>query len=449
MFTERIRNFFQGNKRSVEVKKNIAYSLLIKGVSIFLSLMIVPLTLGYVSSELYGVWLTLSSLLTWLSFFDIGFTQGLKNKLGEALAKGNYKRGKQLISTTYFVLLVIFIPLCIIFEFLVPFIHWDTLLNVNPRHLEDLNKAMSVIVACFCLQMILNVLSAVVQAFQKVALSSLFGVIGQAISFIVVYLLSVFFPPSLFSLSIAFSCMGILVYFICTVTLFNTKFKMVSPSVGEISLDCVSDIFNLGVKFFLLQIQYIVYYQTTNFLISNLIGPTEVTVYNVAYKYIHIASMIFTIIVTPIWPACTEAYVKNDFTWMLHTYKKMVRIYWMVNFALLAMLMISPFIYQIWVGDKVNVPFMLTAVITLYISISNWNRMVVYIINGTGLVLLQTIVTTIGMFIFIPLAVFWGKAFGTHGIILSLIMINIILAIIYTAQVSKILSGHVNGIWAK
>jgi O-antigen/teichoic acid export membrane protein len=419
MFTERIRNFFQGNKRSVEVKKNIAYSLLIKGVSIFLSLMIVPLTLGYVSSELYGVWLTLSSLLTWLSFFDIGFTQGLKNKLGEALAKGNYKRGKQLISTTYFVLLVIFIPLCIIFEFLVPFIHWDTLLNVNPRHLEDLNKAMSVIVACFCLQMILNVLSAVVQAFQKVALSSLFGVIGQAISFIVVYLLSVFFPPSLFSLSIAFSCMGILVYFICTVTLFNTKFKMVSPSVGEISLDCVSDIFNLGVKFFLLQIQYIVYYQTTNFLISNLIGPTEVTVYNVAYKYIHIASMIFTIIVTPIWPACTEAYVKNDFTWMLHTYKKMVRIYWMVNFALLAMLMISPFIYQIWVGDKVNVPFMLTAVITLYISISNWNRMVVYIINGTGLVLLQTIVTTIGMFIFIPLAVFWGKAFGTHGIILS------------------------------
>ena len=63
-----------GDTRSVTVKKNIVTSLTVKGVSIVVSLLLVPLTLGYISSELYGIWLTLSSIMLWLNFFDVGFT---------------------------------------------------------------------------------------------------------------------------------------------------------------------------------------------------------------------------------------------------------------------------------------------------------------------------------------------------------------------------------------
>lgn len=66
------------DKRTTTIKKNIIGSFLIKGCSIIISLMLVPITLGYVSSELYGIWLTLSSIMMWISFFDIGFTLGLK-----------------------------------------------------------------------------------------------------------------------------------------------------------------------------------------------------------------------------------------------------------------------------------------------------------------------------------------------------------------------------------
>ena len=90
----------QGTDRSVAVKKNIVGSLFVKGCSIIISLLIVPLTLGYVSSDLYGIWLTLSSIIMWLNFFDIGFTLGLKNKLTEAIALGDMQRGKVLVSTT-------------------------------------------------------------------------------------------------------------------------------------------------------------------------------------------------------------------------------------------------------------------------------------------------------------------------------------------------------------
>lgn len=126
-----IKRFFSGNQRSVTVKKNIIGSLCIKGCSIVISLMLVPMTLGYVSSELYGIWLTLSSIMVWLGFFDIGFTLGLKNKLAEAIALQDWNRGKALVSTTYFMMVLIFVPLCIILELLIPHVNWAIFLNVN------------------------------------------------------------------------------------------------------------------------------------------------------------------------------------------------------------------------------------------------------------------------------------------------------------------------------
>ena len=119
------------NDRTAIVKRNVFASFGIKGISVLISFALVPLTIGYVSSELYGVWLTLSSILAWLSFLDIGLSQGLKNKLTEAIAQGNWKKGKSLVSTTYFTMMLIFFPLCIVLEVIVPLISWSNLLNVN------------------------------------------------------------------------------------------------------------------------------------------------------------------------------------------------------------------------------------------------------------------------------------------------------------------------------
>ncbi|MBC7451263.1 MAG: hypothetical protein H7259_07215, partial [Cytophagales bacterium] len=80
--------FTKGNERSVKAKKNIAFSFIIKGLNIGIGFVLLPLTMHYVNDTKYGVWLTLSSIIGWLGFFDIGFGNGLRNKLAEAIAKG-------------------------------------------------------------------------------------------------------------------------------------------------------------------------------------------------------------------------------------------------------------------------------------------------------------------------------------------------------------------------
>lgn len=442
-----LNKFFSGNQRSVTVKKNIIGSLCIKGCSIIISLMLVPMTLGYVSSELYGIWLTLSSIMMWLNFFDVGFTLGLKNKLAEAIALEEWEKGKSLVSTTYFMMILIFVPLCLILMTCVPFVNWANFLNVNPNYNSDISKTLYVLIACFCLQMIVNVLISIIAAYQKVALSSIFPVIGNFLSLIAIFLLTPLCPPSLLILSFAISTMPIIVIIIGSIILFKSKFKKISPSIKSINTQYIKELLNLGIKFFLLQIQVVILYQCTNILISNVSGPNDVTAYNISYKYLGIAMMLYTIILTPLWPAFTDAYTKKDFTWMKNTYKKMTHILYISILGIFIMILISPITYELWIGNKATISYSMTISVGIYMAIHSWHTLQVELINGIGSIKLQTYITLIGTIIYIPLAIILGNYIGAIGVIYSMSIISSIYAIIFTIQIKKLLNKTAKGIW--
>lgn len=447
---KKIQNLiFTGNTRSVTIKKNIIASLGIRGCSIIISLILVPMTLGYVSSELYGIWLTLSSIMLWLNFFDVGFTLGLKNKLAEAIAQNNLEKGKSLVSTTYFMMILIFIPLLIILESIIPFVNWSTFLNVQSIYNEEIIKCLYILAACFCIQMILNVFTAVVAAFQQVALSSAFPVIGNFLSLITIFILTKYCPPSLLALAIAISVMPLLVIFTASIIFFKKKYKNVSPNIHYIDRKYAKELFTLGYKFFLIQIQGVVLYQCTNILISRLSGPEYVTAYNIAYKYLNIALMVYSIVLTPLWPAFTDAYTRKDFIWMKSIYKKMTRFYIFSACIVILMIASSNIIYKLWIGDRAEVPFSMTLTLGIFILINSWDALQVNLINGIGTIKLQTYVTLIGLIFHIPLSLFIGKYIGAIGVVISMTIIICIYSIFFTIQIKQILTQKAKGIWIK
>ena len=435
------------NSRTAIVKKNIIASFFIKGCSIIISLLLVPLTLDYISSELYGIWLTLSSIVLWLNFFDIGFTLGLKNKLAEAIALKKWEYGKSLVSTTYFVMLLVFIPLCLLGIVLIPLIDWPTLLNVSSVYRIEINKALYVLLICFCAQMIVNVLATVVTACQKVALASLFPVLGNFLSLVVIYLLIQYSQSSLYILALSISLMPVIVLIIASFVLYRRKLRLISPSISSINKVYIKELWGLGSKFFFMQIQVIVLYQCTNFLISNISGPESVTSYNIAYKYLGVAMMIYTIILSPLWPAFTDAFVRKDYSWMKNVYRKMTLIYVISVVILLFMILVAPYVYDLWIGKKANVSWGMTLAVALYMMIHSWDTLQVQLINGIGTIKLQTYVTFIGLILHIPLSVFLGKYIGDIGVVCSMILINILYSLIFTIQIRKILNKKASGIW--
>ena len=439
------------DNRSNLIKKNIIASLAIKGVSILVSLILVPLTLGYVNTEVFGIWLTLSSIMMWLNFFDIGFTLGLKNRLTEAISLNDYNRGKSLVSTTYIIMVCIFIPLLVILELCSPFINWSRFLNVSEIYNDDIQNAMAILIACFCLQMIVNVFTSVVASFQKTALASLFSVFGNILSLIAIYVLTKIGSPSLLKLAVAISTTPIVIIIIASIYFFKTKFINVAPSFRFVNFSLCRDIFTLGAKFFLIQIQVVILFQSTNFLISNLSGPNDVTYYNIAYKYLGIAMMLYNIILSPLWPAFTNAFTLNDYSWMKRIYYKMIRVYIVSVLVLLVMMSVSPIVYRLWIGEKCIIPIPMTVLVGIYLMIHTWDSLQVYIINGIGKVKLQTIITTIGLTLHLPMSYFLGKiiGLGVYGVISSMILITSFYSLVFTLQLNKLFTRKAFGIWNK
>ena len=140
----KIFSFFkEGNDRTIKAKYNILYSLLLKCGGILLSLIIIPLTLDSLTAYEYGVWLTLSSILVWVNYFDIGLGNGLRNKLAEALALNNLKLAKAYVATALFVLGFIVLGIIILFMIINHFIQWDKVLNIADNQISNIDSIVS------------------------------------------------------------------------------------------------------------------------------------------------------------------------------------------------------------------------------------------------------------------------------------------------------------------
>lgn len=438
-----------GNERTATILKNIFWGVGIKGISIIISLALVPLTINFVSSELYGIWLTLSSVIGWLGFFDIGFGLGLRNRLTTALSHKDYELGRKYVSTTYAILTFIFGGVAIVGYVCAGYVDWCSLLNVSSQYHETLIITSRIVILSFCVNIVLKLLQNVCQAYQMTAIASGLDTLGQFGALVAIFVLTKTSAPNLNNLAIVFCFVPCMTYLIASVVVYKNKFKAVAPVCESVNFSYAKDVFNLGGKFFLLQIICIILYQATNFIISHYCGPEQVTVYNISYKYLNCSLMALNIMISPLWAAYNDAFAQGDYNWMQRIYKKLQRINILMIAGIILMIIASPLVYRLWIGDAVDMPIVVSILVGLYMiaqSISNINAA---ILNGMGIIKLQICQALIQGIIYIPLVIMLAQSFQLFGIVLSLVIVAIIPAIILPIQVNKLLKGKASGIWYK
>lgn len=445
-----ISNFFsKGHERSLNVKKNILYSFIIKGGSIIVSFLMVPLTINYISPEKYGIWLTLSSIITWVSFFDIGLGNGLRNKFAEAKALGDTILVRIYISTTYAILSIIILIVWVAIIIINPFLDWTKILNTSVQLKNELEQVVYIVFSFFCLRFVFQLISTILIADQKTARSSFYSLLGNILSLLIIFILTKTTSGSLYFLALVLGGIPVLVFIIATLYYFNGKYKEFKPGIKYVDFKYARNLMNLGIKFFIIQIAALVIYQTNNIIIAQLLGPTEVTVYNITFRYFYSISMVFGIIITPLWSAFTEANAKNDFEWIKNTMKRLIQIWIGLCIVVLLMLLFANTFYKIWVGNAVQIPFSLSVVVALYIVINSWCSIFAYYINGVGKIKLQLYSGFLGAIINIPLSIYLGKIYGIEGVVGASIVLGILGAIWVPIQYSKLIRNTATGIWNK
>ena len=446
----KIQGFWNGgHERTLKIKRNIIYTLLIKGTSVLVGFVLIPLTIGYLNKGQYGIWLTIASLVSWMNTFDIGLSNGLRNKMAHSLALNETDNIKKYVSTTYAMLFLISLAIFSVFFIVGSFFNWNQLLNIENSVSYNIWPVILIALGSFCVQFFLQPINSVLTATHQPFKSSLILLMGQVLTFVLTYLLTIFTQGSLFTLVFVVAGSPLLVFLIANVYYFSTELKPYAPKYSYIDFGTGRSLLSVGGVFFFIQMGAVVLYQTDNIVITRTLGPAEVTTFNVAYKYFSIISVLFGIIMTPYWSAFTDAAAKNDWEWIKQSIRKMRMLWLYVSGIALLLYLCSNIFYKAWLHNKVIVPDILSLTMAIYVITVAWQSIYAYSLNGIGKLRMQLIFVVATAILNIPLSVFLINRVGISGTVIANIILVFIMNIIFTYQVNMIVKQKAKGIWNK
>lgn len=445
------KKFIGTDSRSKKMYKNTVAMIGIRGVSMILTLISAPIMLHHVDRADYGVLLTLTSIVGWVGYMDVGLGNGLRNKLPEFLAKGDFHSAKKIVSSCYVTLAIYVALIIVIFLIVSPFIDWLGVLNSPTSDAGEIRGLTNVVFIAFCIQFLFGLINSILFAYQMPAFQSLFTFVGQFVALIALVIqVYVFDVTSVLQIGAVNSIIPPLVLFWGSIGLFRTKLKEIAPSFKLFEFKSVGSILSLGLKFFVLQMITIVLFQANSIIIARVVSPEAVVEYNLAFKYVSLLTMIFTIVITPVWSATTDAYVRKDFEWINKTLSFSRKVCIASVFIGVLMVLASKFVYGMWLGrGSIDINYSTTGLILLYISFEMLYKVYGTIINGTGKVFAQIILTGIIAIIYIPLAIFLGNLCGLSGVLIANTIVFALNYVWSKLQCNKLINQTATGIWNK
>jgi O-antigen/teichoic acid export membrane protein len=430
--------------RSKNIKLQIAVSFILKGLSVLLSLYIVPLTVNYLGKETYGIWVTMLSIISWISLSDIGIGHGLRNKLAISLSINEKKMSRAYVSTAYVLLSGISLIILLIGFIVLPFVNWEIFFNSKGLDIPYLT-VMLFFIAFIATTLCLGIINSILSACQLNSWTGYAPLISSML-FICSLILFPSYFNSLLYIVLAYGITNILALIMLSVFFFK-KFSYLIPHIKYVDKSLIKNIVSLGGQFFIIQIAAILIFSTSNILIIQFIGPDRVTDYNVAFKLFSIFTFGFNIVTANLWSAYTEAYTKKDFKWIIKSIRSQILLLIPIVVVLILFVLFFDNILKLWLQDTkdiVSIPVSLIIFLAVYVFISLWNSIFAVFLNGISKTKLQIRTATVGGLLMIPFAYLFVKILNWDitGIVISMSLSLIPFFIFGTVETYKILKNN-------
>lgn len=428
-------------KRNKLIRKNVMLSVIFKGLSVALSLLLLPLTVNYLSQVEYGIWVTLLGVLSWVNYLDMGIGPGLRNKLTEAISLEDIRSFRSYLSSGIVMIAGLCITVFIILYGALQFADLNNILNTTEVTSELLYSATLYTGVIVIVLFFLSIMDQVYNAFQQTAIPGFVGVVQSTLMLGFIYFLIYFDYRSMLYFILAFggsavvSKLGMCIWFF-------SRHKGLLPSTKLVNKNHMVSLISLSAKFLLLNVTCVFIYSSADFMITLRLGPELVRDFDIVFKVFYFISTLYFFMFNPLWSAYTDAYVKKDFNWIRKTLRKTTLLIIPVILAVVMVAFNIRLITRIWTGIELDIPDSLPFAIGLYTVglywLANWN----YFINGSGQVNLEIIVSVIAAIGTAILSWTLMPILGTTGMALAMAIVVILFGTAMCIQTLRILSAN-------
>ena len=426
---ERTRNYLH------QIKGAIVY----KVVGMLASFLAIPLMIRYLGQEQFGVWSTLLTVMSWIVFFDLGVGNGLRNKVAEALAKNAKVEAANYIASGYSLIGLIALVLWTLVTGLSFFVPWQAVFNTQAIPETTLRLAVQVSIFFVVLNFWTGLISAILGAVQKTAMTALGQLVSNVFALLFVFVLTKTTEATITCLALAYG-VSLVIANIGLSWWFYHGNPELRPKL-HLDKQHVNPLLSVGMQFFTIQIAVLIIFTTDKILIAQLLGPEYVTQYDVVFKLFGLITFAHALISAPLWSAYTDAYHRSDMTWIKRMLHKQMMIFGGVIVAAFIVSLLAKPIISLWIGHEMTVSQPLVISICLFSLVSTWNNIFAMFVNGVGEIKLQLYTAVIAMVINTPLAILFVKWFGLglSGVVMATVSSLLLAAVALPIQVNQII----------
>jgi O-antigen/teichoic acid export membrane protein len=303
-----------GEQRFIRAGVTGATSSIAKAIALGCTLAIAPITFRYLGAERFGLWMTITSLLLFVTFTDLGVGCGLTTAISGALGRQNYSETRQNISCAFWMLTGLACLLALLFFFIFPYIPWVSVYGVrSPLAIEEAGPATAVLLLCTAANMPLGTVARVQMGYQRAFVTDFWTAAGSVLGLFGV-LVTVHLGGGLAWLVLSFAGSGVLVAALNCIFEFGIRRPELRPTFSLFSIRDSVQLGSIGFLFLIQQICGLVYYVSDNLVIARLLGPIEVGRFSMVQKLFS-AGLVAPLFLNPLWPAFGEAIARGDYDW--------------------------------------------------------------------------------------------------------------------------------------
>jgi len=409
-----------------------------RGITIVIGLVSVPLTIGYLGAERYGVWMTISTLIAWLYIVDLGLGNGLTNALSEAYADERTDLAQRYVATTFWAIVGVATALAVALAVTWSTTNWPAFFNVKSSVAQrEVKIAVGLAFAFFVLNLPLTIVTRVLTAYQEGAIGNAWTAAGNLASLLGIVLVTQL-RGGLGLLIVGVSGTQLCVALASAVWLFGRHKPALQPRRSLFDRHVVRALLSTGLMFFVTQIASLLILQSGNIIIARLQGAGAVTPYSVTWRMFSYTTMVQTLTFGALWPAFNEAFARQDLGWIRRSFNANLRL----NMGISALLIIPLVIWgrtviEVWAGTQAIPPsamlYWMAAWSLIYVSMSA----VSCLLLGAGRVQGQMIYGTTTAIVNVVLSVWLVQIYGATGVIaatvLAYLLCNVFPAAVETA----------------
>ncbi|MDQ6622615.1 MAG: polysaccharide biosynthesis C-terminal domain-containing protein [Verrucomicrobiota bacterium] len=394
-----------------------------RGVGILVGLATVPLTIGYLGGERYGIWVTISTFLAFLSFTDFGIANSLSNALGKLYGEGQSQMAARYVSSAFLIFCLISATIAIAAIIFAP--HLAPLLFPHlqsPLARAEVGPALLLALLLFALNIPLLITNKVLAVHHQIALSNLWGIAGS-IANLGAILTVIWSRGGLPWLVLGSSGLGFLMNAACAAWVFGFRWPELRPRLAELNTGAMRELLSAGWKFLVIGAVWMVNSETDNLVIAHYLGAARVTPYAITFAVFANATLLQTLAYPSLWPAYTEAFARKDFVWMRRTFRSHMQLGFVSACAIVIFLtFFGSAIIRFWAGETAVPPF----ATILWMGIWNLMLATLYVasclLNATGHLKGMTIYGTITAVLNIALSIPLAKIYGISGVIAATVI---------------------------